>query len=78
MNKNLEVCVGIFDDPENQEQSIFSLNLMESGHIAICGRSASGKSTFFLNISIFIIKREYSRRSMFISVGFQWKWYGHI
>lgn len=47
MNKNLEVCVGIFDDPENQEQSIFSLNLMESGHIAICGRSASGKSTFF-------------------------------
>ena len=56
MNKNLEVCVGIFDDPENQEQSIFSLNLMESGHIAICGRSASGKSTFFQTFLFSLLK----------------------
>ena len=41
-----EVCVGIFDNPENQEQPVFSLKLLESGHIAICGRSVSGKSTF--------------------------------
>lgn len=42
----LEVCVGIFDNPENQEQPVFSLKLLESGHIGICGRSVSGKSTF--------------------------------
>ena len=41
------VCVGQFDDPENQEQPAFSLNLMESGHIAVCGRSMSGKSVFW-------------------------------
>ena len=29
---------------------------MESGHIAICGRSASGKSTIFSNISISLLK----------------------
>lgn len=42
----LEVCVGIFDNPESQEQPVFSLKLLESGHIGICGRSVSGKSTF--------------------------------
>ena len=41
-----KIPIGIFDDPENQEQPIFELNLVESGHIGICGRSASGKSTF--------------------------------
>lgn len=56
MNKNLEVCVGIFDDPENQEQPVFSLNLMESGHIGICGRSASGKSTFFQTFLFSLLK----------------------
>lgn len=42
----VKIPIGVFDDPENQEQPIFELNLVESGHIGICGRSASGKSTF--------------------------------
>ena len=44
--KRLKVCVGLFDNPEQQEQPVFSLELMNSGHIGICGRSVSGKSTF--------------------------------
>lgn len=44
--KRLKVCVGLFDNPEQQEQPVFSLELMDSGHIGICGRSVSGKSTF--------------------------------
>ncbi len=56
IDKSMEVCVGIFDDPENQEQPIFSLNLMESGHIGICGRSASGKSTFFQTFLFSLLK----------------------
>ena len=54
--RRMEVCVGIFDDPENQEQPIFSLNLMESGHIGICGRSISGKSTFFQTFLFSLLK----------------------
>lgn len=42
----MKIPIGLFDDPENQEQPIFILNLAESGHIGICGRSTSGKSTF--------------------------------
>lgn len=56
INKRMEVCVGIFDDPANQEQPIFSLNLIESGHIAICGRSVSGKSTFFQTFLFSLLK----------------------
>ena len=44
--RGMKIPIGLFDDPENQEQPIFVLNLVESGHIGICGRSASGKSTF--------------------------------
>ncbi len=46
LESKLDVCVGVFDNPENQEQPVFSLKLLESGHIGICGRSVSGKSTF--------------------------------
>lgn len=44
--EDLRAFVGLFDDPENQEQPVFYLNLIKSGHIGICGRSVSGKSTF--------------------------------
>lgn len=44
--RGMKIPIGLFDDPENQEQPIFVLNLVESGHIGICGRSTSGKSTF--------------------------------
>ncbi len=43
---SLEAVFGIYDDPENQEQLPASINLADSGHIAICGSVTSGKSTF--------------------------------
>lgn len=42
----LDVPVGMYDDPENQEQFPFEVDFSESGHIAICGAVVSGKSTF--------------------------------
>ena len=43
---SLEAVFGMYDDPENQEQLPASINLADSGHIAICGAVTSGKSTF--------------------------------
>lgn len=55
--EQLKVCVGLFDDPENQEQPAFYLNLIESGHIGICGRSVSGKSTFLQTFVFSLLQR---------------------
>ncbi|MBQ7563169.1 MAG: FHA domain-containing protein [Lachnospiraceae bacterium] len=38
--------VGRFDAPKRQEQGVFYLDLNQSGHIAVLGRSGCGKSTF--------------------------------
>ncbi len=43
---SLEVGLGLYDDPENQNQDIFTLNLATSGNIAVFGVIVSGKSTF--------------------------------
>ena len=37
--------IGLFDDPANQCQPLFSINLLYSGHILVCGISMSGKSS---------------------------------
>ena len=63
LNDYLSICVGLFDNPENQEQPEFRLHLMESGHIGICGRSVSGKSTF-LQTFIFSLLSEYSKKDV--------------
>ncbi|MCI6652746.1 MAG: type VII secretion protein EssC, partial [Ruminococcus sp.] len=41
----LSVVVGKYDDPQNQSQKSFEINLSTSGHIAICGSVVTGKST---------------------------------
>ncbi len=43
---NIEVPMGKFDDPVNQTQDMFSVNLSTGGHHAIIGTVVSGKSTF--------------------------------
>ena len=45
-NEGIQICLGVFDDPENQEQPKFYFNLIECGHVGIGVRSVSGKSTF--------------------------------
>lgn len=42
----LDVPVGMYDDPQNQVQLPFCINLAEDGHLAVCGSVVSGKSTF--------------------------------
>lgn len=67
LESRLEVCVGIFDDPENQKQPVFSLNLLESGHIGICGRSVSGKSTFLQTFIYSLLKNDLDKEiSMYL------------
>ena len=43
---SLKVQVGLCDDPVNQAQMPLEIDLAETGHLAVCGLVASGKSTF--------------------------------
>lgn len=43
---SLEVLMGLYDDPVNQAQDAFTINLSQNGHHAIVGTVVSGKSTF--------------------------------
>ena len=62
-NEGIQICLGVFDDPENQEQPKFYFNLMECGHVGIGGRSVSGKSTF-LQTFIFSVINKYSEKDI--------------
>ena len=42
----LSVYMGLCDDPVNQEQMPFVMDLSANGHYAVCGTVVSGKSTF--------------------------------
>lgn len=42
----LDVPIGMYDDPQNQEQLPFIIDFSQGGHIAVCGAILSGKSTF--------------------------------
>ncbi len=43
---SLAVSMGLYDDPENQRQDTYVIDLASTGHIAVCGTIATGKSTF--------------------------------
>lgn len=43
---NIEVAIGLYDDPVNQRQGMFTVNLSRNGHHAVVGTVVSGKSTF--------------------------------
>ena len=43
---NLQVPIGLYDDPVNQAQNSLILDFAENGHHAITGVAGSGKSTF--------------------------------
>lgn len=43
---NLEVLIGLYDDPVNQTQAELIINLSRNGHHAVTGTVVSGKSTF--------------------------------
>lgn len=54
---SLVVPMGLYDDPENQDQDIYVLNLAKSGHVVLCGSVATGKSTFLQTMIYGLFKR---------------------
>lgn len=55
----LEVPIGMYDDPVNQSQDTFTINLAQNGHHAIIGTVVSGKSTFIQTL-IFSLTMKYT------------------
>ncbi len=58
-DRSLEVIIGEYDDPFNQEQNILSLNISEAGNTIIYGSAGSGKE-LFLNTFICGLLENYS------------------
>lgn len=57
--KGIAVPVGMIDDPENQKQYIFHLNIQECKNYLILGGNQSGKTTF-LETVLYAVIRKYS------------------
>lgn len=60
---NLDVTIGLCDDPTNQAQFPCSLSFSENGHLAVFGGVTSGKSTFIQTVSWALINK-YSPREL--------------
>ncbi|MBQ0028678.1 MAG: type VII secretion protein EssC [Lachnospiraceae bacterium] len=56
---SIEVPIGMYDDPVNQSQDTFTINLSQNGHHAIIGTVVSGKSTFIQTL-IFSLAMKYT------------------
>ena len=56
---SLAVKIGLCDDPVNQAQMPLEIDLADTGHLAVCGIIASGKSTF-LQSFIYELIQNYS------------------
>lgn len=56
---NLNVYMGLCDDPVNQAQMPMIMDLAQNGHHAVCGTVVSGKSTF-LQTFVFSLINKYS------------------
>ncbi|MCC8168336.1 MAG: type VII secretion protein EssC, partial [Clostridiales bacterium] len=60
---SLSAVIGLYDDPENQQQEPFEINLGENGHYAVCGMVVSGKSTL-LQTFAYAMMLKYSPREV--------------
>lgn len=56
---NIEVPVGMYDDPVNQAQGTLTINLSQNGHHAVIGTVVSGKSTF-LQTFVYALVNKYT------------------
>lgn len=54
---NIEVVLGLYDDPQNQAQMPITVNFTEGGHHAICGMLVSGRSTSLQTITYALIHK---------------------
>lgn len=54
---SIDIVVGKFDDPQNQNQMPLRLNFSENGHHAVCGMVVSGRSTSLQTITYALINK---------------------
>ncbi len=54
---NIEIVLGLYDDPQNQTQMPIKMNFTEGGHHAICGMVVSGRSTSLQTITYALINK---------------------
>ncbi len=54
---NLEVPIGMYDEPVNQAQDTLTVSLSGNGHHAVIGTVASGKSTFLQTFVYALVSR---------------------
>ncbi|MCR5556407.1 MAG: type VII secretion protein EssC [Butyrivibrio sp.] len=58
-SSDIDVCVGLYDDPENQRQDAFSINFKKDGNLILFGAPSTGKSTF-LQTLVFSMMMKFS------------------
>ena len=56
---SLRAEVGLYDDPEGQQQKTLEVDFAENGNMAVCGSVVSGKSTF-LQTLLYSLLEKYS------------------
>lgn len=54
---NIEIVLGLYDDPQNQAQMPVKVNFSEGGHHAVCGMVVSGRSTSLQTITYALINK---------------------
>lgn len=60
---DLEIPIGLYDDPKNQTQGTFCVNLLKNGHHAVIGTVVSGKSTF-LQTFVYALVMKYTPQTV--------------
>jgi S-DNA-T family DNA segregation ATPase FtsK/SpoIIIE len=58
-SSEIDIAMGLYDDPENQRQEAFNVNIGRDGNIILFGAPTSGKSTF-LQTLVFSMMMKYS------------------
>ena len=54
---DIETSIGLYDDPENQRQDVFSINLSNTGNIIVFGAATTGKTTFLQTLMYGFLNR---------------------
>lgn len=54
---NIEIVLGLYDDPQNQAQMPVKVSFTEGGHHAVCGMVVSGRSTSLQTITYALINK---------------------
>jgi S-DNA-T family DNA segregation ATPase FtsK/SpoIIIE len=54
---DIEISMGLYDDPENQRQEAFTINFRKTGNIVLLGAPTTGKSTFLQTMCYGLMER---------------------